>query len=317
LQLIAQASSTSRAEGLVVLDACIESILRTALDSRSRTLQSPATGTEHGVLGLLTAVDRALRPNSPLANGLVSEAELLRLREVRNTIQHSGITPSQATTQEQVAAFNANITPLVRSVFNIEWEHVSIAILINDEMVKNLYLRGEVSQSQGRVEDAMVAFVAAFETARFNEQQELIGSLISWAEAAAEDSSVADLPGHSRILTYMNKLREEVEVMKLRLDYKEYRKFADINPNALTPNFEPFWPFGDSSVEGVTSYWSTRLASTVRRVSEARGSDVDVYTGFVNWVDFAHRFVAEAILNWQSTSRVPWSYGEEPSFPEE
>ena len=92
--------------------------------------------------------------------------------------------------------------------------------------------------------------------------------MISWAQDDAEGAAPTDPESYEALLRYVNTLHDEVEVLKLRLDYKEYRRFADVGRGSIYPKFRPRWPYDGDTPEAVCAAIEIQI-----------GSDLSQYIG--------------------------------------
>ncbi|MDE1837644.1 MAG: hypothetical protein KGJ23_13660 [Euryarchaeota archaeon] len=302
------------AEAIVLIDATIESLLRTALEQRPRFGRGSGADSELHLGGLFTAVSRAYgtagTPSISAAPALfANELEILRIHEVRNTIQHQSIPPAKDEVRVQVDAAQRNIRSLVKALFGLDWEHISISNLFDDPIFRSLFTRSEKALREGRVEDAVYSIIACFEAARFLEQHRIWGSLISWAKGSAHEESVLKDPKHQAIVGYVSTLHDEVEVLKLRLDYKEYRAYAQIGFGVISPAWEVLAAFGRTDEE-MCAHWKKALSGNFAQFKEKGALTPEVATDLTNWVTFAQRFTSDAILRWQEFWRPGWGEGD-------
>ena len=277
----------ARAESIVILDAACEALFKIILDasvpsSTSRLSRSP------GVLELTGKV--AELQNSPRETKDV----IAHLHRVRNAVQHESVMVAAS----EVDALHADVVSLIECVvrvhLNLNLKDISLSDLFLDPVVRNLYRRAEDAQFRGAAEEAAIMLVAAFEKARFEEQQRLWGSMITWHRFLGSDSE-EDNPGGLR--DYVETLHEEVEVLKLRIDYKQYRKYCEIAPSVLGAHFgENVYPSTDPDT--LIKYWRERLTG-----NEVNSSLFYLVARNGEWLPFAFSFVANAVLGWQQEPR--------------
>jgi hypothetical protein len=276
-QLRKTGTRVSLSESLVVLDAAVEAALLATLAARNKVLGERAS--------FKSAVDAAV---VNFGFPVEKAANWTRLHEVRNAIQHSGIVPDETQTSELGTAALDCLFELVRKNLGIEFASLSIAELFEEPVVHELYKLAERLFAESQFNPAAVALVACFERARLIEQDRNFGSYITWTRFDARDESEGKSPHtHPPLADYVEKLHSEVEVLKLGVDYKSYRKFADVS-NVLTPDFlENASPARDA--KGEVEYWKKRMAP---------GPDIGAA-----WVAFALGFVRDAVLRWQVVDR--------------
>lgn len=293
-RLLALDTPFADAEAIVLFDATVESVLKTALDQRPR---ESGIGREPHLGAIYTAVGRAYGSQGRSAK-VGNEMEILRLHEVRNSIQHQSIPPAREEVLVQVDAARRNISEIAKTLFSLDWGDLSISVLFRDAEVRSLFERSELALKEGRLDEAVYSIVGCFETARFLEQHRIWGSFITFARGAAQDDGVLEDPNHEAIVNYVSVLNDEVEVLKLRLDYKEYRAYADIAIGVITPTFEGIATTGDS-VDEISSYWKLRLQGHLQVFQDGESFSPPAVEELTKWLHFAHRFTSEAVLRWQ------------------
>jgi hypothetical protein len=95
------------------------------------------------------------------------------------------------------------------------------------------------------------------------------------------------------LLEYVDKLEDEIEILKLRLDYKAYQVFREsLNYNVgVSQPFESIIGFDELETELRTKIGSSIDPSRTDLRQKAR---------------FCLDFVADAILRWESVERASW-----------
>ncbi len=312
-RLLSMYTPFADAEAIVLLDATIESLLRTALDQRPRSGKGSGADSELHLGALFTAVSRAYgtpgTPASPATPAFfANELEVLRVHEVRNTIQHQSIPPAKDEVRVQVDAAARSIRQMAKVLFGLDWDGISMSALFHDAIFRSLFTKSEKALREGRVEDAVYYVVACFEAARYLEQHRIWGSFISWARSFANDEAILKDPKHEAIVAYVRTLHDEVEVLKLRLDYKEYRAYAQIGLGVISPASEVLASFGTSDKE-MYAHWREVLSESLSGIKKNGVLTPEAAADLTNWVTFAQRFTSEAILRWQQFWRPGWGEG--------
>lgn len=279
----------SRAESIVVLDAASEALLKIVIDYQSDKARSGPTRN-------LLFQELASRVSNLTESPSETRSVMDHLHRVRNVIQHEATLVAASEVDALHSEAASLLGKLSRKHLGVELLKVSLADLFVDQVVRELYRRAESAYAQGLPEEAAISLVAAFEKARFEEQQRLWGSMITWQKFAADLSSSED-EDIATLRDYVETLHEEVEALKLRIDYKQYRKFCEIAPTILSPHFGENLPFSHD-VAALEEHWRTTLtgdstAASIFRLALKRGE----------WLSFAFGFVANAVLMWQQESR--------------
>lgn len=170
----------------------------------------------------------------------ISTGEIKSLHSARNKVQHEGIVPSMGNVKEY-----RNITEKVlekgfSKIFGIDFFDVSLGLLIENEMVKELYRRGEQKYYEGNFRESIVYLVSAFEKAKTKEQAKLHGSGL--------DLALMGKLGDKTLEKVIRTIAEELEVLKLRLDYKKFQKYRELFPTEIKARNKILGP-KDNSVE--------------------------------------------------------------------
>ena len=165
--LDSRATDQSRGQAIVLLDASLESVLGTIVDSRPRQEPARPPNREVHFGSLLTSADRAFKPDSLFREGGIDEARLLRIHDLRNQIQHRAFLPSLEQLREVESVVDSNLRSIVQLAFGLGWDDISIALLLEEDLVKQLFVRGEAAWAKTQYRTAAIHFVGAFEVGRF------------------------------------------------------------------------------------------------------------------------------------------------------
>lgn len=224
---------------------------------------------------------------------LLHEKELKDLHSARNNVQHHGLIPGPDDVQRFQALTETVITSLVREIFGIDLKDISLGWLIRDELVRQLYMEADEAYLSRDYTKALTLCIAAFETAKNEEQNRIYGSGLTFARPSIneqEKQTVKDL------LRYIDLLRDEIEIVKLRLDYKKYQKYRDIAPDT-SPSFRiMIAPFPNAKLRIIDS--ASQLVSESFREDTPENQKRDV--------EFCLGFTIESILCWESVPRKTW-----------
>lgn len=289
-QLHALGSDVGNGESVVLLDAASESILRTVLASK---------GTRVGEGARFPELIAALASAYP---ELATEADAIsRLHDARNEVQHRFILPAR--TQIDAIGDSAvhSLRSVIASAYGLAWADISAAELIQDSLIRELYRRGEAAFWKAHEDEAIVCLVACFEEARADERQQLFGSFVSWDRLLAEMATPTDEPGKAMV-GFLKTTHDEVEILKLRVDYKEYRLYAEAGGGQLSDN-PPLVPKSKRSSDEVFQSWHDRLTAKTALLPEGTpiGNTLTIPKG--QWIRFALDFVLRTVLSWQQTRR--------------
>lgn len=227
----------------------------------------------------------------------INPDELLRTREiknlhlVRNNIQHLGVIPAA----EEVLRFRIVTENVISSVtsklFKIHFSELSLGALIKDRRIRKLYAKADKAFSNRNYHEAIIFCVAAFETAKNMEQDRIYGSGLTFKRISIEDG-ISNT--EKDIIEYVDKLAEEVEVTKLRLDYKKYQKYREISTK-LQPFLRIAWSL--TSIKDILSKTREILGYDIRKVEQPILKE---------YARFSLSFAIESILSWESVPRRAW-----------
>ncbi len=170
---------------------------------------------------LLDRTSEALRNKGKDPGRILRPVEVKNLRKARNAVQHEGNMPSRGDVERFASTTEAVLRATCSEVFSVDFGEVSLAQLIRDSGVRGEFLKADAAYGEGRYPDSLVYCGCAFDSAMFMEEGRLFGSsmLSSRPKVKGEESE--------KILGYADKLAEEIEVLKLGLDYKAYQKFRE------------------------------------------------------------------------------------------
>lgn len=277
-ELKGRGTRLGEAEALVILDAGVEAALPIVLSIRGISLPSRVDFPD--LVTLMVGKD-ILSANQAAAIG--------RLHHVRNEVQHFGLIPDPLQTQEIGSGAVAVVRNLLERI-GTPLDLISSALLFRDGPTRSLFTLAEDAYRAGDLDAAAIALIATFEYARQLEQSRIYGSGITWVQSRARNPEGTPTPHmHDGLANYAEGIHDEVEILKLRLDYKAYRKFVDETGGKLSPRFIQDLP-SDMDPKSLVEKWKAYLAPWPLDVSEA-------------WLRFAFEFVRDSILRWESLER--------------
>ncbi len=174
---------------------------------------------------------------------LPNRREIEQLHIVRNQAQHFGIIPDIKFVQRFKETTENFMKDVISSIFKIDYSEITLAILIQNEQVKKAIEEAEKCFSNKEYEKSMNLSSLAFAIAKSDEQQRIFGSMSLFHKLEASKLPTLIKPQYyvGRILQSLidynkkfNKLvLEELEILKLRLDYKKYMHFKRISPEVV------------------------------------------------------------------------------------
>lgn len=278
-RLRAVRTEIAMAQAVVVLDAAVETALPIVL-----AVKGVATPKSTEFPQLVKSVVETYKYPADRASAWN------RLHIARNQIQHAGLIPSEAQIQSLGEDAISSLKHLIQTHLHVELEAVSVSELFKDNVQRAIYQVAEKEAASGNLSAAAVALIACFEHARSQEQDRITGSGVTLRQFGAAFLGGAGTDSeHNQIIDYIGAVHEEVEVLKLGLSYKGYRKFLDIAPTKLSPRYLQHTPTADDPLK-LLAEWKTYLSPYPLGVDQ-------------EWVNFGLQFVREAVLQWQELSR--------------
>jgi hypothetical protein len=218
---------------------------------------------------------------------LIHEPEIKNMRKARNVVQHHGIIPSSSDLDRYTTLTKMVLNEVIKEVFNIDFADISLSMLIKDEVTKTLYAKAETAYSFKNYKEALIYSASAFEFAKNKEQGRIFGSTLSHYRDKKGTRDVEKL------------LMEEIEVLKLRLDYKKYQNYRQIFSFSIKP-FTQLNSFLGSDVEHITQETSVIIKKAIESWQNLKPDKM------IENVRFCIDFTLEAILRWEAVPRKAW-----------
>lgn len=160
------------------------------------------------------------------------EISINELHDTRNNIQHKGTMIAESQAQRYFVIVD-RLFASCNEIFGVEWDFVSLSILIKNKEVTNYVVNAENAFSKNNFQICARYIIMAFETAKSFRQISQFGSLITLDKANA-DSVVNQYPSLKPLFDYVDKIEQDLEVLKMGLEYnywKGYRhELGDLNP---------------------------------------------------------------------------------------
>ena len=154
------------------------------------------------------------------------------LHTVRNNIQHNSLLIAESQARRYYPVTEKMFQNISKSTFDIEWNMISLSMLIEDIQVKERLQAAEKYFASQDYRNAAKYVVMAFEIAKTFRQFGQMGSGISVSRNSAQ--TILNSTGGSEILQYTQKIEQELEVLKLGLDYSQWlayrRELGNVNP---------------------------------------------------------------------------------------
>lgn len=236
---------------------------------------------------LLTAFKNSVEKIISNPSKLIHEPEIRNMRKARNVVQHYGIIPSSSDLNRYTTLTEKVLSDVIAEVFKISITDVSLSMLIKDEVTKTLYSKAEMAYFSKNYKEALIYCASAFELAKNKEQGRIFGS------------SLLAYRDEKKIRNIDKLLIDEIEVLKLRLDYKKYQNYRQIFSLCIEP-FTQLKNFLSSDVEQITQETSVITKKAIESWQNLKPDEM------IENVRFCLDFTLEAILRWEAVPRKAW-----------
>jgi hypothetical protein len=219
---------------------------------------------------------------------ILQEVSLGNMHIARNDVQHHGIVASFNDVQRYKELAYQTLTCLCKEALKRDFEEISLSDLIRNNLVKSLYKKAENAYFSGNCKDALFYIACAFERAKRTEQNKLWGSWLSLYRAGSPLNNDK----------FINGLFEDLEVLKLRMDYKQYQKYRE----AFYLDLGPFSNIASDTEDGVVREVKSKLKEAIDKWAESPESlkEDSIY---------CLSFALTNILMWEQVERGDWSEG--------
>ena len=286
-----------------------------------------------------TKAEELRRKNYPTFQNLFNEIKQFvnydlsiakEMHEARNLIQHSGIMVAKSLVRKFLLFSDEILPKICANVLNVKWEDISLSMLIENKEIAGYYKQGEEHFVKKDYRNAALNFIRAFETAKSQRQLRQFGSLILPDRI---ESQVAVNKSKSEILekvqTYVDKIYTDLEVLKLGLDYKQWREYrlplGSLDPDddleAIFPQAPPSTIKSDKPIISDkpldSDEWDDLVkdAKPIEQQSyqpvKKRGDD-SIFSGMSDddtkiWLSTITPFIIRSILYWQESKGI-WDW---------
>ena len=216
-------------------------------------------------------------------NKLLKLREISNLHHTRNAIQHKGIIPAVGEVRRYAILTQNLVEQVTSKLFGLRFSDISLGELIKDNDVRELFITADIAFGKADYKKATIHAVAAFELAKNNEQSLMYGSGLILRKLISSGKMKKEVE------SYLDVLTEELEILKLRLDYKKYQKYRDISRD-LTP----FSRFSQNTI-----------VSEIEKIANERLNKLELPV-LKDCARFSLDFSIESILRWESVLRTGW-----------
>ncbi len=246
-------SEMDRLVAVMHYDASIEHLLNTIL----AFFEEPSKKENYERFSTLwDNVNKALEKNKEKIvkfELLPNRREIKQLHDVRNSAQHSGIIPSSESVQRFRQTAETFMKNVINNIFKRDYSEISSAILMQNEKVKKYIEEAEKHFLNGEYKKSIKSSFLAFYVAKSDEQGKINGSgsmafrMLSEIRKSKRDKykntkiveklyDGQDL-NNSELTDYISMVNElmlkELEIFKLKLDYKKYMQYIKFCPDVL------------------------------------------------------------------------------------
>ena len=281
------------AQALLTFDNCVEMMLWLLADFHGIRIRQKKQDIPFPELLSLVNDEMRKRNISRVLPSYGSDLQELHL--ARNNVQHHGIVPSISTVQRYRVVAESILVGSAEDSLKLSWGDISMALLISDLVVRELYSRAEKEYENQKYLEAALSLIAAFECMKAKEIDRRAGSGIfltrAFAEAAGEKSSDPHIKALSR---YAKAIEGEVEILKLGLDYKGFQRYRDFTQT------DPL----DHITISVKEEDPAEVLTVVKNEFGSKVGLKETDAELQEWLVFAFGFVIDSILRWQLISRA-------------
>ncbi len=267
---------------VVAFDNALEMMMYTCLESWQTRLKGRKSFED-----LVDLLSGELEKEGKKASKTINPIEIKDLHKARNAVQHQGHLPSRGDVERYLMVTETVLGNICREVFSMSLADISLGQLIKNQSVQTEYLKADAAFAKGKFLDCMISCACAFDSAMRREQSSLYGSAI------LADRFLVKGEAGEKLLQYIEKLDQEVEVLKLRLDYKAYQKFREILASEVGVA-QPFSTIDD--FRKMESELHARISSSAMSKEEELRPRAR----------FCLDFTVDSILRWETLERKTW-----------
>jgi hypothetical protein len=288
---------------LIMFDNSIEIMAAAVLDFKRPNLKT----TKNTEPSMIELVKDAVKVINDVAEGIVlndkdatNVSAIVGLHKLRNQAQHHGLIPSKTETEYYREATEGFLQLASKRVFNLDWNMISLGILIKDDTVRKLYTSAEDDYYEHNFLTCIIKCGAAFQIARLNEEFRLYGSMRTLDDIGLKlvRSELDDSVGV--LADVVEKLAWEIDVLKLGLDYKKFlifREMFSFQMDEWYPTPTTTYPKISYEVDKVFREAELKFYSLFKTMPESQLAED---------AKFCLLFIIEPILKWETTPRTTW-----------
>lgn len=286
---------------LVMFDNSIEIMAAAVLDFKSPDSKTSKSKEP----SMIKLVEDTVKVINGATEGIVQNdkaapniSAIVGLHNVRNQAQHHGLIPSKTETEYYREVTEEFLQLASKRVFNLDWNMISLGLLIKDDAVKKLYISAEDDYYGHNFLACIIKCGAAFQIARMNEELRSYGSMRALDEIGLK--SVRDELDDSigKLADVVEKLAWEIDVLKLGLDYKKFQIFRlmfSFQLDEWYPTPTTAYPGISYDMDKVFREAELKFSSLFKTMPEPQ---------LVEDAKFCLLFIIEPILKWETTPRM-------------
>lgn len=215
---------------------------------------------------LIGAVTKFLNDNANLV--LPSVAKIKNFHDLRNVVQHDGVSPADI--ERSLATANQFFEATCEAIFGLKTSQLKISSIVDDTIIKRHITCAEAAIESQKFEDSVRSCRNAFEEALYKYRKESLVALVE-VPARLDFRKIGTDAAY-----YASLIAEELDALRLKIDANRLNRFREIVGH-LPSN----WDVGDRGNSVLQREWEKRDA------------------------DFCYTFVTENVLRWQSDEFEP------------
>jgi hypothetical protein len=149
---------------------------------------------------------------------------LIVLRGARNGFQHQGIIPDINVVLNEYKPLAEYVLKFIsKKKFGLEWEDISLSLLIQDENIRAWIKESEKSFAAEDYVTAAAYLIYTFEAVKSLAQMCIFGSGL-----LSKRFELTKKYRKDALIEYVTTLDEEIEIFKLGLSYTDFRNYLDV-----------------------------------------------------------------------------------------
>lgn len=169
------------------------------------------------------------------------KSSINELHGLRNNIQHNGLMIAESQASRYFETVQKMFDSSSKSIFDIDWNFISLSILIKDKDIAGFIQNAEKSFADNDFATSAKYLIMAFEPSKMMRQMSQFGSGISLLSGYAE-TSTANNSALKSLFNYVETIEEELEILKMGLEYNDWKGYRheldDLNPKNILYDYD-------------------------------------------------------------------------------